>query len=72
MLIKSSPLLGDCRMGANIIIMREEYKIKSALFRTLCALIICLALILVKFVFKNDIFLEEVYNYLTTDIVFLK
>ncbi|MBQ8041015.1 MAG: hypothetical protein IJ274_14315 [Lachnospiraceae bacterium] len=49
----------------------EEYKIKSALIRTMCALVICLSMIVMKFILKNDFFLEEVYKYLTTDIVFL-
>ena len=52
--------------------MQEEYKIKSTLIRTLCALVICLTLIIVKFVLKEEKILEEVYNYLATDIVFLK
>lgn len=51
--------------------MSEEYKIKSALFRTLCALVLCLAAIIVKFVLKNEKILTEAYNYLTSDIVFL-
>lgn len=52
--------------------MEEEYKIKSALIRTLCALILCLSMILLKFVFKDEKIVEEVYNYLSSDIVFLK
>ncbi len=51
--------------------MSEEYKIKSALFRTLCALVLCLSMIIVKFVLKNEKILMEVYNYLASDIVFL-
>lgn len=51
--------------------MEEEYKIKSALIRTLCALVLCLAMIVLKFVLKDEKILEEVYNYLTSDIVFL-
>jgi len=50
--------------------MAEEYKIKSALFRSFCALSICLILIIFKFILKETIFLEEVYNYLASDIVF--
>lgn len=52
--------------------MSEEYKIKSALVRILCSLILCLVMILIKFIFKNEKIVEEVYNYLATDIVFLK
>ena len=52
--------------------MEEEYKIKSALLRTLCALIICMSIIIVKFVLKDEKIVEEVYNYLASDIVFLK
>lgn len=50
----------------------EEYKMKSALVRTLCALIICAFFIIVKFILKDIDFLEEVYNYLASDIVFQK
>ncbi len=49
--------------------MKEE-KIKSALIRTLCAMILCLLLIILKFVLKEDKIVEEIYNYLATDIVF--
>ena len=52
--------------------MEEEYRIKSALLRTFCALILCLAMILLKFVLKEEKMIEEVYNYLSSDIVFLK
>ena len=52
--------------------MSEDYKIKSLLLRTLCALVLCLVLITLKFVFKDEKMVEEVYNYISTDIVFLK
>ena len=52
--------------------MREEDKIKSALLRTLCALLVCMTLIIMKFVLKDEKIVEELYNYLATDIVFLK
>lgn len=52
--------------------MKEEYMIKSALIRTFCALILCLLLILFKFVLKEEKIVEQVYNYLASDIVFLK
>lgn len=50
----------------------EEYKMKSALFRTLCALVVCIFFVIFKFVLKEETFLEEVYNYLASDIVFQK
>lgn len=52
--------------------MKEEYKMKSALVRTLCALVLCMTMIIVKFVLKDEKIVEEVYNYLASDIVFLK
>ena len=52
--------------------MPEEYKIKSALTRTLLALVLCMIMILFKFVLKEEQLVEEVYNYLASDIVFLK
>ncbi len=52
--------------------MEEEYKMKSALVRTFCAILFGLAMIVLKFVLKEDSFVEEVYKYLATDIVFLK
>ncbi len=51
--------------------MTEENKIKSSLFRTLISLLLCLFAIILKFILKEEIFLEEVYNYLASDIVFL-
>ena len=51
--------------------MSEETKIKSALLRTFISLVLCLGLIIVKFVLKDEKILEDLYNYLTTDIVFL-
>ena len=51
--------------------MKEEYKVKSALVRTFCALFLCLLLIMIKFIFKDEKIVEEVYNYLASDIVFL-
>ena len=52
--------------------MEEEFKMKSALFRTFCAVFFGLVIFLMKFVLKEEVFVEEVYNYLATDIVFLK
>ena len=50
--------------------MKEEEKIKSSLLRTFCALSLCLLLIFMKFVVKDENFVEELYKYLATDIVF--
>ena len=52
--------------------MEEEYKIKSSLIRTFLALVLCFVLIIIKFVFNEEKIVEEVYNYLSSDIVFLK
>ena len=52
--------------------MSEEYKMKSLLLRTFCAMVLCMILIVLKFITRDLKIVEEVYNYLTTDIVFLK
>ena len=52
--------------------MQEEYQIKSSLIRTFIALLLCFILVILKFIFKEDKIVEEVYNYLASDIVFLK
>ena len=52
--------------------MEEEFKMKSVLFRTFCAILIGLIMFTMKFVLKEEKFVEEVYNYLASDIVFLK
>lgn len=52
--------------------MEEEYRIKSALIRTLITLVLCASMIFVKFIIKNERIIEDVYNYLASDIVFLK
>ena len=52
--------------------MLEEYKIKSTLIRTFCAVVLCMIMILLKFILREDACVEEVYNYLASDIVFLK
>ena len=53
-------------------IMEEEYQIKSILIRTFFAIILCLVIFVMKFILKEENFVEEVYNYLASDIVFLK
>lgn len=52
--------------------MQEEVKMKSVLIRTFCAIFIGLVLFIMKFVLKEEKFVEEVYNYIASDIVFLK
>jgi len=52
--------------------MTEEYNIKSVLIRTFCTLMLCLILIVIKFIIKEEVWIEQVYNYLASDIVFLK
>ena len=52
--------------------MEEEFRIKSMLLRTFFAIVLCLLVFIFKFILKEDIFVEEVYNYLASDIVFLK
>ena len=52
--------------------MEEEFKMKSVLFRTFCAILCALILFVMKFILKENKFVEEVYNYIVTDIVFLK
>lgn len=52
--------------------MEEEYQIKSMLLRTFFAIVFCLVIFVFKFILKEEYFVEEVYNYLASDIVFLK
>ena len=52
--------------------MSEETKIKSALVGTFCALVLCLMLVILKFIIQDENFVEQVYKYLASDIVFLK
>jgi len=52
--------------------MSEESKMKSSLYRTLCALVLCMLLFVLKFILKEEDIVTQVYNYLSTDIVFLK
>ena len=52
--------------------MNMERKIKSSLFRIFCSVLICLGYIVLKFLLNNETLVEEVHNYLVTDIVFLK
>jgi len=50
----------------------EEDKMKSAMFRVMLSLLLCLVMIILRFVLKEAKITEEIYNYLTTDIVFLR
>lgn len=51
--------------------MRENDKIKSTLLRTLCAMLLCIGLVVLKFVLKEEKLVQDVCNYLASDIVFL-
>ena len=50
--------------------MKPENKIKTVLLQIICSVIICMALIVLKFVLKEESILTELYNYLISDIVF--
>lgn len=50
--------------------MKQENKIKAALLQIFCSVLICMGLIVLKFVFKEEDVLTELYNYLISDIVF--
>lgn len=52
--------------------MVKEYKIQSALLRVLFSLLVCLFLVVFKIILKEEKIIEEIYNYLSTDIVFLR
>lgn len=43
---------------------------KIALFQVLCSVLLCIVLIVIKLVFKEEELLEALYNYLVSDIVF--
>ncbi len=51
--------------------MKEAHKIKSALWRTLCAMLLCIVLVILKFVLKETEIVQDVCNYLASDVVFL-
>ena len=51
--------------------MQEYNKIKSVLYRTLCAMLICITVITLKFILKEEKMVAELCNYLASDIVFL-
>ncbi len=51
--------------------MQEQNKIKSALIRTLCAMFLCIMMIMLKFILKEERIVEELCNYISSNIVFL-
>ena len=51
--------------------MKEDNKIKSVLLRTLCAMLLFIAIFILKFVLKEETIVKDVCNYLISDIVFL-
>lgn len=50
--------------------MDKDTKLKILLLEILISVSLCLGCIIAKAVFKQDAFLETLYNYLITDIVF--
>ncbi len=51
--------------------MQEQSKIKSALLRMLCAMFLCIMMIMLKFILKEEQMVEELCNYIASNIVFL-
>lgn len=51
--------------------MEKDIKLKIAIIKTLFSMLLCVLLLIIKFVFKEEHVIEEIYNYLITDIVFL-
>ncbi len=51
--------------------MDRETKMKLAVIEVLIAVILCMLLVILKFVLKEEKIIEDIYNYLVTDIVFL-
>ena len=51
--------------------MQEHDKIKSTLLRALCSMFFCMIVIVLKFVLKEEKIVEELCNYIASDIVFL-
>lgn len=52
--------------------MKEEAKIRGALFRTFLSLMLCLSLIALKYIFREEELVADICNYLLSDIVFMK
>lgn len=50
--------------------MEVERKLKIVVFEVLLSVILCILMIGIKFVLKEEKVIEEIYNYLITDIVF--
>ena len=50
--------------------MNKANKIKIVLLQTFCSVLLCIILITIKYVFQKEELLEELYNYLISDIVF--
>lgn len=51
--------------------MEQEKRLKKMIFQVLISVVLCLTMIAVKFVLKEDGIIEKIYNYLITDVVFL-
>ena len=50
--------------------MNHENKIRKTLLQIFCSTLLCMILIVIKFIFKKEDLLAELYNYLISDIVF--
>jgi len=50
--------------------MRQEYKIKISMIQILFSVLICIIFIVMKFIFREEDMITELYNYLISDIVF--
>lgn len=51
--------------------MEKETKMKRMLCQVFVSVLLCIVMIVMKFILKEEKILEEIYNYLITDIVFL-
>ena len=51
--------------------MEKDRKIKIVIIKVLISVLLCMVLVILKFVVKEENMIEEIYNYLITDIVFL-
>ena len=50
--------------------MDREFRLKQGLLQVLISILLCIGMILIKFVFHQEELITSIYNYLITDIVF--
>lgn len=50
--------------------MDNEFRLKQGLIQVLVSILLCIIMILMKFVFHEEDIIASIYNYLITDIVF--